>query len=125
MNMKKILMIVLTAALAFSLIGCGKNSDKERIGVRGEITNLSQGQDNEVIFILVEGNLESDTAYDKASIAITGKTKVIAKDTKKRLSKDDLREGMQVEVVMEGPVRESYPVQGDAKEVRILDSRKD
>ena len=125
MNMKKILMIVLTAALAFSLIGCGKNSDKEKIGVRGEITNLSQGQDNKVIFILVEGNIENDTSYDKASVAITDKTKVIEKDTQKKFSKEDLREGMQVEVVMEGPVRESYPVQGDAKEIRVLDSRRD
>jgi beta-N-acetylhexosaminidase len=119
--MKKILIIVLTVALVFGLIGCSKNSDNEKIGVRGEITSLSQSQDNKIVFILVEGNLESDTVYDKASVAITDKTRVLLGDTKIKLSKADLKEGMKVEVTMEGPVRESYPVQGDAKVVRILD----
>lgn len=121
MNMKKILIVILATALAFGLIGCGKNNVEVKIGVRGEITNVRQGQDNKVTFIMVEGNLESDTMYDKASVAITGKTKIIKKDSKDKLSKDDLKQGMKVEVVMEGPIRESYPVQGDAKEVRILD----
>jgi len=121
MNIKKTLIIVLTAVLAFGLVACGENIDKDKIGIRGEITNLSQGQDNKVIFILVEGDLESDTAYDKTSVAITGKTKVIYKGNKKKLSKEDLKVGMKVEVVMEGPVRESYPVQADAKEVRVLE----
>jgi beta-N-acetylhexosaminidase len=119
--MKKILIIVLTVALVFGLIGCSKNNDNEKIGVRGEITSLSQSQDNKIVFILVEGNLESDTVYDKASVAITDKTRVLLGDTKIKLSKADLKEGMKVEVTMEGPVRESYPVQGDAKVVRILD----
>lgn len=121
MKIKKILIIILTAALTFGSFGCGKNSDSEKIGIRGEITTLSQSQDSKVMSILVEGSLESDTLYDKASIAITDKTKIIKKATKEKLSKDDLKKGIQVEVVMEGTVRESYPVQGDAKEVRILD----
>jgi beta-N-acetylhexosaminidase len=59
--------------------------------------------------------------YDKASIAITDKTKIIKKATQKKFLMDDLKEGVQVEVLLEGPVRESYPVQADAKEVRVLD----
>jgi uncharacterized lipoprotein NlpE involved in copper resistance len=121
MNMKRILIIVMAAVLAFSLIGCDNSSDNEKIGIRGEVTNLSKGQDNKTIFILVEGELESDTMYDKASITITSKTKVIEKDIRKKLSIDDLKEGMLVEVILEGPVRESYPIQADAKEVRVID----
>jgi beta-N-acetylhexosaminidase len=119
--MKKILIIVLVTVLALGLIGCGKNNDNEKIGIRGVISDLSRSQDNKVTFILVEGNLESDTMYDKASIAITDKTKIIKKATQKKFLMDDLKEGVQVEVLLEGPVRESYPVQADAKEVRVLD----
>ncbi len=118
MNMKKILIIILAAIVALGLLGCDQNNEK--IGVRGKITNLVQGQDNQITSILVEGDLENDTAYDKASISITSKTKIIEKGTKKKLSKDDLKESMQVEVIFEGPVRESYPVQADAKEIRVL-----
>jgi beta-N-acetylhexosaminidase len=121
MNMKKALIVVLAMVLTLGLVACGENTGKNEVAIRGEITNVSQGQDNIVTFIFVEGSLESDTEYDKASITITNKTKVINKDNKKKISRADLKVGMQVEVVFEGPVRESYPVQADAKEVRVLD----
>jgi beta-N-acetylhexosaminidase len=121
MNMKKALIVVLAMVLTLGLVACGENTGKNEVAIRGEITNVSQGQDNIVTFIFVEGSLENDTAYDKASITISNKTKVINKDNKKKISRADLKVGMQVEVVFEGPVRESYPVQADAKEVRVLD----
>jgi beta-N-acetylhexosaminidase len=121
MNMKKALIVVLAMVLTLGLVACGGNIDKNKVAIRGEITDVSQDQDNIVTFIFVEGSLESDTTYDKASITISNKTKVINKDNKKKISRADLKVDMQVEVVFEGPVRESYPVQADAKEVRVLD----
>lgn len=118
--MKKVILVLLLAAFVLTAFGCSKDVEGTVIGVRGQITGLNMGQDSKTMFILVEGKLEQDTAYDKASLTITDKTKIIDKGTDKKLSKEALKEGMQVEVIMEGSVRESYPVQGDAKEVRII-----
>lgn len=118
--MKRVLLLIFTFILVVSLVACSESKDTSKIGIRGEITKLSQSEDNKIIFVLVEGTLESDTEFDKASVAITGKTKILEKDGEKKLSMEDLKEGMKIEVVMEGPIRESYPVQGDAKEVRVL-----
>ena len=117
--MKKILFIALAFILTLSLIGCS-SKESEKIGIRGEITKLSQGKDIKTFFIFVEGTLEKDTEFDKASITITEKTRIVEKGTNKNLSKNDLKEGMKVEVLVDGPVRESYPVQFDAKEVRVI-----
>jgi beta-N-acetylhexosaminidase len=116
--MKKLLVIAVAIIFTLSLIGCGKN--EEKIGVRGEITNVTQGTDNKTVFIMVEGNIEKDTQFDKASVTITDKSKIIESATKNKLTSKDLKVGMKVEVIVEGPVRESYPVQVDAREVRII-----
>lgn len=118
--MKKLVYIILALILTLSLFGCSNNKENEKIGIRGEITKLNQGKDIKVFFIFVEGPLEMDTEFDKASITITEKTRIIEKATNKKLSKNDLKEGMKVEVLVDGPVRESYPVQFDAKEVRVI-----
>jgi beta-N-acetylhexosaminidase len=117
--MKKLLVIAVSIIFTLSLIGCGKNNE-EKIGIRGEITKVTLGTDSKTIFIMVEGEIEKDTQFDKASVTITDKTKVIESATKNKLSSKDLKEGMKVEVLVDGPVRESYPVQFDAKEVRVI-----
>lgn len=119
--MKKIMILILSLVLMFAMAACSRSNEEHKIAIRGEITNLSEGQNNKTIFIMVEGVVEKDTEFDKASITITEKTKVVEKDSNKKLSKEALKEGMKVEVIIEGPVRESYPVQVDAKEVRILE----
>ena len=119
-TMKKVGIIVLMMLLALTWTGCS-NKSEDKIGIRGEITSLAQGQNGQLLSIMVEGSLESDTMFDKASIFIADKTKIIEKATGKKVQKADLKEGQKVEVVVEGPVRESYPVQADAKEIRVLE----
>ncbi len=115
--MKKLGILILVMLLAWSWTGCSK---EEPIAIRGEITSLGQGQDGQLLSIMVEGTIEEDTSLDKASIFIADKTKIIDKETGKKLQKEDLKEGQKVEVIVTGPVRESYPVQADAKEIRVL-----
>ena len=69
---------------------------------------------------MVEGKIEADTIFDKASVRINTDT-MIQKDNLNRLFEvTDLRIGDKVEVFFKGPVAESYPVQGTAEIVRII-----
>ena len=71
--------------------------------------------------ILVEGRIEKDTAFDKASIRVTNDTRIRRGTSKTRLKLADIKLGDVVEVVMKGPVAESYPVQGLADAIAIMD----
>jgi len=68
--------------------------------------------------MLVEGQNESDTAYDRASVAITATTRFYDAEGRSA-SPDSLAPGLTVEVWFEGPVAESYPVQATAGAVKI------
>lgn len=99
---------------------------KNVVDIRGLLTNVSVSQPNQAGVlgqILVEGKVEKDTGFDKASIRITKET-VIERKTKDakpaHAEFKDLKVGQQVEAVFTGPVAESYPVQVRAKSVLIL-----
>jgi beta-N-acetylhexosaminidase len=111
--MKKPIVLFLIIIMAFGLMGCNGNGDDEKIGIRGIITNVSMNEKQEVTNILVEGKVESDTSFDKASVFITKGTKVN--------SPEKLKKGMKVEVVFTGPIAESYPVQGRAKVITVIE----
>jgi beta-N-acetylhexosaminidase len=119
--MKKIVLLILCIALIAAMFGCSKSSAKENVDVRGEITELVLGNDNKPVRIMVEGDLEEDVPYDKASVSIDKKTKVYMKDDGKKLEAADLKKGMKVEAIFEGPVAESYPIQAKAREIRVLE----
>ncbi|NLZ52042.1 MAG: DUF3221 domain-containing protein [Thermoanaerobacteraceae bacterium] len=119
MNVKNALLIVVTLSLLFAVIGCGTNGS-DSVGIRGEITEIILDDDEKVAAVLVEGKVESDTVYDKARVAIA-KDSVILKTNGQELQPQDLEQGMKVEVVFQGPVAESYPVQAQAKAIRVLD----
>lgn len=120
---KKIILLMCVFLLLVTAVGCSKakESTKENIGIRGQITEISQNDSGKVTAILVEGKVEQDTAYDKASVFIGDKTKIYKNDGKEELKATDLKKGTKVEIVFEGPVRESYPVQADAKIIRIIE----
>lgn len=126
MKIGKVILIVLSLSIIFGLIGCssiakntGNSTDK--IDVRGSITKITFDKVKGITNILVEGRVEKDTSVDKASVTLDQKTKIYRNNSTEDLSQDALKEGMKVEVVFEGPVRESYPVQADAKIVRIIE----
>jgi beta-N-acetylhexosaminidase len=119
MDIKKILLLILSLFLLIGAIGCN-NDTKDSLGIRGDITQIILGDDESVTGILVEGKVESDTVYDKARVGIAKDT-VILKTTGQEISPEDLKEGMKVEVVFQGAVAESYPVQGQAKAIRVVE----
>ncbi len=113
--MKKILIIVLATVLMLNMMGCMKtsnNKNEEKIGIRGLITKVLTDDNKKVTGIFVEGKVESDTIHDKATVSIDKSTKI---------SSSVLKEGMMVEVVFKGEVMESYPVQGKAKTIKVID----
>jgi len=119
---KKIIIIFLCLTL-FVLAGCSpglepSGSDDYKIGIRGTITDINTGKDG--ANILVEGNIEPDTIYDKASVHIDVQTMIQKDDLSRLFEYTDLKLGDKVEVVFRGPVAESYPVQGTADIVRII-----
>lgn len=78
MNLQKALGLSIIIALLIILApGCTKKPGQE-IDIRGEITNIAEGSQEKKV-ILIEGSLEEDTKFDKASVTINSKTKVYEK----------------------------------------------
>jgi len=94
--------------------------------IRGAITtlNAADGSWNAGILgsVLIEGKLQSDTSFDKASVTVTDKTKIYREDAQGRHLVDFsyLRVGQIVAATFTGAVAESYPVQATASEIVIL-----
>ena len=91
--------------------------------IRGEVTNLTEGTGETLGTILIEGEIEADTSYDKASVRIDEDTRIyeLLDGEPVSASFDEIRVGFTVEAWFEGPVAESYPVQAYARQVLILD----
>ena len=121
--MKRKIIIVFLSIILFILSGCSANpgptaTSDYQVGIRGIIKEINIGKDG--ANILVEGKIEADTVFDKASVNINTDT-MIQKDNLSRLFEvSDLKLGDKVEVFFKGPVAESYPVQGTADIVRII-----
>lgn len=89
--------------------------------IRGEITSVTL-DDGEVSAVLVEGEIESDTSLDKASLRVDEETAVYRLQDGEwaSASREDLAEGQSVEAWTVGPIAESYPVQAYAGQIVIL-----
>jgi len=94
--------------------------DSSAIGIRGVVTDIVRGKDG--ITMLVEGKLEHDTSFDKASVTVNMKSVVLRDNTPITglFAFSEIKKGDTVEVTFNGPVAESYPVQGVAATVRIV-----
>ncbi len=71
----------------------------------------------------MEGEKETDTEFDKASVSVMKKTKItsIISGGQEKLEFKDLTLGDRVEVVFTGPVMESYPVQATADSITVIE----
>lgn len=125
--MKKLLVVLLTVFLSLGIAGCMNHSsgesgnDNEKISIRGEIKDMVIGSNREIESIYVEGKIEPDTQYDKAVIKLTPETIYKTHESMGHSSKYMIGKGVWVEVVFEGPVAESSPVQATAKSLKALD----
>jgi hypothetical protein len=111
---------IMTGVFLYSGMGTALRSFKPDI--RGVITEITF--DGNTGNILVEETADTGLQFDKASVYLTNDT-VYYKDGKKMSKSPELLvKGMNVEVQITGTVRESYPVQVDARIVNILTSGK-
>ncbi len=123
--MKRIAAFLIIAALA----GCEKTDlyaphqpAPFKADIRGEIASLEDGAGPKTLGVmLVEGEIEADTSYDRAYVSATASTAVREADGT-RLSWSDLNEGDRVEARFIGPVAESYPVQATAQTIIRLEA---
>lgn len=111
------------------LLGCalpGATPDGG-VDIRGTITSIyqadAQSKEKGIIgSLLIEGAIEEDTEFDKASVTVTDKTRIFEEKGEERVvvGFDSLQVGQRVEARFTGPVMESYPVQATASEIVIL-----
>ncbi len=96
-----------------------------KVDIRGNISSVQKtNPNNQGVFgtVLIEGKIEKDTGFDKASVRITKSTKLLErKDGREVAIKfEDLKVGQRVEAAFDGPVAESYPVQTNAGRLVVL-----
>lgn len=95
--------------------------------IRGKVTSIrradAQNRERGILgSVLVEGALEDDTSFDKASVTVTDKTRIFEQKGKNRrpATFKSLKKGQGVQVRFIGPVMQSYPVQATASEIVIF-----
>lgn len=119
LNMRRLWTLLLIILLSISIVGCSEEP-QDIIGIRGEIKEIYKTEDElSVTGILVEGEVQDDTMYDSGNITIDDNTEIYMGEEK--ISTEELETGLMVEVVFDGPVAESYPVQGTAKKITIIE----
>ncbi len=123
--------IILLFILGGLISGCSLPSqpgDEKEFDIRGTITSLDRDPETPrtgqtvLAVIRVEGVVEEDTRYDKASISITDQTLIFEQkgEVQKPLPLNALQKGQRVQAKFTGPVAESYPVQATASQIVIL-----
>jgi hypothetical protein len=113
---------VALAAAGCSLPGSGTSPVKvpsEPAGITGAVKSVERTtQESSAGSMLVEGGEQPAGAVsDKAMVAFTGDTQIARAG--RRIPPSDLEVGMRVRVWFEGPVAESYPVQGTASFIEV------
>ncbi len=86
--------------------------------ITGRVTHISQAKDG--IVMLVEADEPKTGQYDKASVRVGKETSIIKDNTGDVLSYSDIKTEDMVQIVFEGPVAESYPIQASALSVFII-----
>lgn len=124
--LKIVLLMGVFLAIAFLFIaGCSLSNIGTKADIRGSIINITKNTEDKNIIgsILIEGNLERDTKYDKASVTITRQTHIFEYKNKKFIKVDfaSFKIGQKVQALFTGQVLESYPVQVKAIEIVILE----
>lgn len=113
-----VLSCVLLAAI--TLAACVESGPPtEPPSIRGTIVSVETAGDDGAS-LLVEGQLESDTQYDRAYVRVDSATRIY--DAQGRaIATGELSTGVRVEVWFTGAVAESYPVQATAGAVKLLE----
>ena len=114
-----ILAIALTATLGVA--GCGPSLPTEPAGIEGLAASVDRSAGGGQLTVLVEvpkGVDATGFVSDKASVRVLPETLVFAPDGSEG-DVDLIEPGVGIRVWFEGPVAESYPVQGTASAVQV------
>lgn len=125
--MRTIAAALLLLGSLFMVQGCGDgeaNGSGKKPTIRGTIVTADEYKPGEGRIVVMDVTKEQDTQYDKAAVIIPKDAKIyaLADGKKQQAALGDLQSGQSLEVVITGPVRESYPVQVTAVEIVITDS---
>lgn len=107
--------LVLTALAA---AGCARAAVQYELAAEdmvGEVTPITTSGERTVLLVKGGGR------YTEASVSVTAETAIADMETGRRLPLSSLSKGALVAVFFTGPVRESFPVQADAKSVFVID----
>lgn len=120
----------LLPALVALVVTVAATAEEKKVSIRGLPASVSPANDDQkkagiLGTVLIEGQKDKDTEYDKAMVKVTKATKIFRKVGKdlKPASFGDLRPGLNMEIQFQGPVAESFPVQATAGKIVILPGR--
>ena len=121
-RVRHLLAPALAVMLACLIAGCqmGKTAAPASPDVRGKITSVSGSAAAGSIFI--DGTALETSTLDKASVRIESRTEILRQRNGKvvKAAFSELRVGELAQATFTGPVLQSYPVQGTARQVVIL-----
>lgn len=119
---KTYLLILVFMALAFSYYYWSSHRNYQ-MDIIGTIIDIPSELD-ESTAIRIKEDLIPDVpqTYGEAMVFISKKTTIYVDNKEISLSPSLFKTGMRIEVKFTGPVAESYPVQAEAKFIRILTS---
>ncbi|MTI79385.1 MAG: DUF3221 domain-containing protein [Firmicutes bacterium] len=133
--MKKVVILFVLTLLMMAVVGCSNSeelsgpSGKDNLnsatdsqfveyGVAGYITDITVSEKETILgTIKVEGSKDNGAIYDKAVVTVTPTTKI---NIDNFTDFNALEVGMYVNIFFDGSVRESYPVQADAKQINVI-----
>ncbi len=111
--------LVLSVAVLGMAVAAPALAQSPENSIRGEITEVSRSAE----VVLVEENPADESGSAKGEFAVDGETEILEQGDGEPapVSFEDLRVGQMVEATYAGPVAESYPTQGIAGRIVILD----
>ncbi len=111
-------LVLSVAALGIALAAPALAQSPEN-SIRGEITELSRSAE----VVLVEEDPSDESGSAKGEFAVDGETEILEQRDGglAPVAFEELRVGQVVEATYSGPVAESYPTQGVAGRIVILD----
>jgi len=119
---RTLLLASVAAVVVATVIGCSPTLPADAPGVIvGTVTNLVPGDDRPASILVEEPAPAADGVLDKAQVTIAPSTQVFGPDGAEAAA-STIVQGATVKVWFEGPVAESYPVQGTAKAVQVLEA---
>jgi Protein of unknown function (DUF3221) len=111
--------LVLSVAVLGMALAAPALARSPETSIRGEITELSRSAE----VVLVEEDPSDESGSAKGEFAVDGETEILERrdGDLAPAAFEDLQVGQMVEATYSGPVAESYPTQGVAGRIVILD----